>query len=43
LFFGYVLKVTIYRQYLSEIYEKEKDFRKAASVLAGIPLETSQK
>jgi len=36
-------QVTLYRQFLSEIYEKERDFRKAANILSGIPLETSQK
>jgi hypothetical protein len=36
-------KVSTYRQFLSEIYEKESDYKKAANILAGIPLETSQK
>jgi len=36
-------QVTNYRQYLSEIYEREGDFKKAANILSGIPLETSQK
>ncbi len=36
-------QVTFYRQFLSEIYEKEGDFKKAANILSGIPLETSQK
>lgn len=36
-------QVTLYRQFLSEIYEKEGDFREAARILSGIPLETGQK
>jgi COP9 signalosome complex subunit 4 len=36
-------QVTSFRQYLSEIYESEGDWRKAANMLCGIPLETSQK
>ena len=36
-------QVTCYRQFLAEIYEKEGDFKKAANILSGIPLETSQK
>lgn len=36
-------QVTNYRQLLSEIYENERDWKKAASMLSGIPLETSQK
>ena len=36
-------QVTNYRQFLSEIYEREGDFKKAANILSGIPLETSQK
>lgn len=36
-------QVTYYRQFLSEIYEREGDFKKAANILSGIPLETSQK
>lgn len=36
-------QVTSYRQFLSEICEKEGDYRKAANILSGIPLETSQK
>ena len=36
-------QVTSYRQFLSEIYENEGDWKKAANMLSGIPLETSQK
>jgi COP9 signalosome complex subunit 4 len=36
-------QVTSYRQFLSEIYEKEGEWKKAANMLNGIPLETSQK
>lgn len=36
-------QVTSYRQLLAEIYENERDWRKAANILSGIPLETSQK
>lgn len=36
-------QVTSYRQLLSEIYENEGDWKKAAAMLSGIPLETSQK
>ena len=36
-------QVTSYRQFLSEIYENEGDWKKAANMLNGIPLETSQK
>jgi COP9 signalosome complex subunit 4 len=36
-------QVTSYRQFLSEIYEKEGEWKKAAVMLSGIPLETSQK
>ncbi len=36
-------QVTSYRQFLSEIYENEEDWKKAANMLSGIPLETSQK
>jgi len=36
-------QVTSYRQFLAEVYEKEGDWKKAASMLSGIPLETSQK
>jgi COP9 signalosome complex subunit 4 len=36
-------QVTSYRQFMSEIYEREGDWRKAANTLNGIPLETSQK
>jgi COP9 signalosome complex subunit 4 len=36
-------QVTSYRQLLSEIYENEGEWKKAAHILSGIPLETSQK
>ena len=36
-------QVTSYRQFMSEIYENELDWKKAANMLSGIPLETSQK
>ena len=36
-------QVTSYRQLMSEIYENELDWKKAANMLSGIPLETSQK
>ena len=36
-------QVTSYRQLLSEIYENEGEWKKAANMLSGIPLETSQK
>lgn len=36
-------QVTCYRQFLSEIYENEGEWKKAAVILSGIPLETSQK
>lgn len=36
-------QVTAYRQFLSEIYENEGEWKKAANMLCGIPLETSQK
>ena len=36
-------QVTSYRQFMSEIYENEREWRKAANMLNGIPLETSQK
>jgi COP9 signalosome complex subunit 4 len=36
-------QVTSYRQFMSEIYEKEGEWRKAANMLNGIPLETSQR
>lgn len=36
-------QVTSYRQFLSEIYENEGEWKKAANMLSGIPLETSQK
>ena len=31
------------RQHLADIYEREQDWRQAAQVLTGIPLETGQK
>lgn len=36
-------QVTNYRQFLSQIYENENDWKKAAGMLTGIPLETSQR
>ena len=36
-------QVTSYRQFLSEVYEAEGEWKKAANMLNGIPLETSQK
>jgi len=36
-------QVTLFRQLLAEIYENESEWKKAAVVLSGIPLETSQK
>jgi COP9 signalosome complex subunit 4 len=36
-------QVTSYRLFMSEVYEKEGEWRKAANTLNGIPLETSQK
>lgn len=36
-------QVTSYRLFMSEIYENEKEWKKAANTLNGIPLETSQK
>jgi COP9 signalosome complex subunit 4 len=36
-------QVTSYRQLLSNIYENEGEFKRAANMLSGIPLETSQK
>jgi COP9 signalosome complex subunit 4 len=36
-------QVTSYRQFLSNIYENDGDWKKAATMLSGIPLETSQK
>ncbi len=36
-------QVTSYRQFLSEVYESECEWKKAANILSGIPLETSQK
>lgn len=38
-----VLQVASIRQHLASIYEKEEDWRNAAQVLVGIPLETGQK
>lgn len=43
---NYVLshsQVASIRQHLATIYEKEGDWRNAAQVLVGIPLETGQK
>lgn len=37
------LQVASIRQHLATIYEKEEDWRNAAQVLVGIPLETGQK
>lgn len=37
------LQVASIRQHLASIYEKEEDWRNAAQVLVGIPLETGQK
>lgn len=36
-------QVASIRQHLSEIYERNQNWREAASVLVGIPLETGQK
>lgn len=36
-------QVTSFRQLLAEIYESELDWKRAATILSGIPLETSQK
>merc|ERR1712227_26741 len=36
-------QVGLIRQHLSEIYEREQNWKEAASVLVGIPLETAQK
>lgn len=36
-------QVTSFRQLLADIYESESDWRRAATILSGIPLETSQK
>lgn len=36
-------QVTSFRQLLAEIYESESDWKRAATILSGIPLETSQK
>lgn len=36
-------QVASIRQHLASIYEKEEDWRNAAQVLVGIPLETGQK
>ena len=36
-------QVTSFRQILAEIYEAESDWKRAATILSGIPLETSQK
>lgn len=40
-FFG--LQVAAIRQHLANIYEREQNWRDAANVLVGIPLETGQK
>lgn len=48
---GLILQLRLYvhsqvasiRQHLATIYEKEGDWRNAAQVLVGIPLETGQK
>lgn len=37
------VQVASIRQHLATIYEKEGDWRNAAQVLVGIPLETGQK
>lgn len=36
-------QVASIRQHLSDIYERNQNWREAASVLVGIPLETGQK
>lgn len=36
-------QVTSFRQLLADIYESESDWKRAATILSGIPLETSQK
>lgn len=36
-------QVGIIRQHLADIYEREQNWRQAAQVLVGIPLETGQK
>lgn len=36
-------QVASIRQHLAEIYEREQNWREAANVLVGIPLETGQK
>ncbi len=36
-------QVTVFRQFLAQVYESEGEWRKAANMLNGIPLETSQK
>ena len=36
-------QVSNIRQHLAEIYEKEQNWKAAAKVLVGIPLETGQK
>lgn len=36
-------QVTSFRQLLAEIYEAESDWKRAATILSGIPLETSQR
>ena len=37
------LQVVTIRQHLAKLYEEEHEWRSAASVLVGIPLETGQK
>lgn len=36
-------QVSNIRQHLAQIYERQEDWKKAANVLVGIPLETGQK
>lgn len=36
-------QVATIRQHLAQIYEREQDWKEAANVLVGIPLETGQK
>ena len=40
---SFPLKVSSIRQRLASIYEGESDWKQAATVLVGIPLETAQK
>jgi len=37
------VQVGLMRQQLSAIYEREQNWREAANILVGIPLETAQK